>query len=112
MSVPRSKRFVAALMSIGMAALFISAGASVAGTEGSTDAKSGGDKTDEKEQPRFHGRLPMYFGSVVSETQREKIYAIQAKYAERIRQLQEQLDELKARRGTEIEAVLTPEQLA
>lgn len=56
------------------------------------------------------GRLPAYFGKVVSQKQREEIYAIQAKYNEEIDKLKEQLEELTTKRDTEVEQVLTDEQ--
>jgi hypothetical protein len=56
------------------------------------------------------GRLPSHFGKLVDKTQREKIYEIQTKYAEKIEDLQEQLKELMLQRDAEIRAVLTAEQ--
>jgi hypothetical protein len=56
------------------------------------------------------GRLPNYYGQVVSGEQREKIYAIQAKYAAEIESLQAKLAELDGKVIAEVEAVLTSEQ--
>ena len=58
------------------------------------------------------GRLPAYYGKVVTDKQREEIYAIQAKFNEEIAKLQEQLETLSTKRDTEIEKVLTDEQRA
>ncbi len=60
----------------------------------------------------FRGRLPAYFGKVVSDKQRAEIYAIQARYNEQLEKLQEQLETLTAKRDTEVEEVLTDEQRA
>ncbi len=59
---------------------------------------------------KITGRLPNHYGKLVDKTQREKIYAIQAKYAEKIKLLQEQLKEIQLKRDTEIRDVLTAEQ--
>jgi len=60
---------------------------------------------------KLTGRLPSGFGKLdVTDTQKQKIYAIQAKYKEQIDALNKQIDELQNKRDTEIEAVLTPEQ--
>lgn len=56
------------------------------------------------------GRLPPGYGDVVTEEQRQKIYDIQRKYQDQIDQLQSQLDALREKRDSEVEAVLTPEQ--
>ena len=56
-------------------------------------------------------RLPSYYGQVgLSDPQRERIYRLQAAYADRIDELEKQLESLKAKRDQEIEAVLTPPQ--
>jgi hypothetical protein len=58
-------------------------------------------------------RLPAYYGQVgLSPRQRETIYSLQGAYADRIDELERQLESLKARRDQEIEAVLTPPQKA
>ncbi len=56
------------------------------------------------------GRLPAYYKDVVSDEQKEKIYAIQAKYEKQIADLQSQLETVRAQQNGEIEALLTPEQ--
>jgi hypothetical protein len=55
-------------------------------------------------------RLPAYYGRIVDDAQRARIYRIQALYADRIEALQAQLDELVAKRDAEIRDVLSPEQ--
>lgn len=62
----------------------------------------------ERAKPR--GRLPAYYARVVSATQREKIYDIQAKFDEQLKMLEEQLAALVSQRDSEVEAVLTDEQ--
>jgi len=56
------------------------------------------------------GRLPAYFRDVVSEEQKEQIYAIQAKYREQTEPLEKQLKQLQQAEDAEIEAVLTDKQ--
>ena len=63
-----------------------------------------------KERAKVKGRLPAYYGKVVSEEQRERIYAIQLKYDSQIETLTEQLETLRKQRDSEVEAVLTAEQ--
>jgi len=69
-------------------------------------------RTTDSAEETFRPRLPMYYGKVVTEEQRQKIYDIQRKYFPQIRALQKQLDALIAKRDAEIEAVLTPQQKA
>lgn len=68
-------------------------------------------KTEKKERAEPAGRLPPYFGQVVSPEQRTKIYALQASYREKILALAEQMKKITAERDAEIEKVLTAEQL-
>ncbi|HLA86231.1 MAG TPA: hypothetical protein VJL29_15695 [Thermoguttaceae bacterium] len=56
------------------------------------------------------GRLPAHFRTVVTDEQRQKIYAVQQEYDPRIRKLREQLKTLTAERNAKIDALLTPEQ--
>lgn len=58
----------------------------------------------------FRGRLPAYYGRVVDETQRKKIYAIQREYAPEIDALKAQLAALVAERDEKVAGVLTQEQ--
>lgn len=59
------------------------------------------------------GRLPNYYRQAgVTDAQREQIYAIQAKYQEQIEAIEQQLREVVEKRDKEVQAVLTPEQLA
>ena len=67
-------------------------------------------KTEKKERAQPSGRLPTYYKDVVTTEQREKIYALQAKYREQILALAEQMKKLTAERDAEIEKVLTAEQ--
>ena len=74
------------------------------------DPKPAKKGADEDEEPA--GRLPAYFKDVVDEAQRDKIYAIQAEYANRIDRLRQQLTALEDERDERIERVLTPQQQA
>ena len=66
--------------------------------------------TPARKKPR--GRLPAYFGKVVSAKQRDQIYSIQAKYNAQIEKLQAQLKTLIAQRDGDVEQVLSTEQRA
>jgi predicted transcriptional regulator len=76
----------------------------------------GQDKKVEKsaeskpEKKAAKGKLPAYYADVVSGEQREKIYAIQAKYDSQVKDLNAQLAALAKKINDEIEEVLTDEQ--
>jgi hypothetical protein len=63
-----------------------------------------------KAEKKAAGRLPPYYGEVVSKEQREKIYAVQAKYAEQIEKLLLEVETLEKQQMSEIEGVLSQEQ--
>jgi hypothetical protein len=65
-------------------------------------------KTEKKEKSA--GRLPPHYGQVVTKEQREKIYSVQAKYADQIEKLLGQVSSLEKMQTEEIEAVLSQEQ--
>lgn len=78
----------------------------------SADDKAEGKKeVKKKERAKPRGRLPNYFATVVSQSQREQVYAIQARYAKQIDDLQRQIEELETARDKEVDGVLTAEQL-
>lgn len=56
------------------------------------------------------GALPAHHKDVVTKEQREKIYEIQAEYAEKIRALEEQVKQIRAERDKKISDLLTDEQ--
>jgi hypothetical protein len=58
------------------------------------------------------GRLPPYYGQVVSKEQREKIYQVQAKFTDQIQKLRDQIADLEKAQMDEVVAVLSPEQQA
>jgi hypothetical protein len=62
------------------------------------------------EKKAAKGKLPAYYADVVSGEQREKIYAIQAKYDSQVKELNAQLAALAKKINDEIEGVLTDEQ--
>lgn len=71
----------------------------------------GQDKAKKAEKTeKTKGRLPAYFADVVSEDQKAKIYAIQEKYADQIKELNAQLAAVAKKQNDEIDAVLTAEQ--
>jgi hypothetical protein len=56
-------------------------------------------------------RLPTYYGRLgLSDEQREAVYGLQASYGEQIDALLTQIEELRATRDAEMEALLTPGQ--
>ena len=61
---------------------------------------------------KITGRLPNYFSSVVTSSQRQEIYGLQAKYNSQIELLQKQIAELIAERDEAVDGVLSEEQLA
>ena len=70
--------------------------------------KEGAPAAKKKADPK--GPLPAYYGDVVSGEQREKIYAVMAKYKDKIAKLKQEVDALEEERNKEVEAVLTPDQ--
>src|SRR5262245_20539343 len=64
-----------------------------------------------KQPADYRGPLPFYYGRVVSPDQKDKIYAIQEKYAGEMKPLMAKIRELEEARNKEIDALLTPEQL-
>lgn len=87
-----------------------SAQAAPAAASPATSAPAAGSQG--KSSFQFHPRLPMYYGRVVTEEQRQKIYAIQRDYHPRIAALRKQLEDLLAEQNAKIEAVLSPQQKA
>jgi len=83
-----------------------------AGTQAtpSKEKKSTGKKTKGGKSAKPRGRLPNYFSGVVTDEQREKIYAIQNEFEPKIKELILKLDSLKKERDEKINALLTPEQ--
>jgi len=74
-------------------------------------SKSADEKSDRKKARKFRGRLPQYYGQIgLSDKQRKKIYSIQISYREQLQKLEQQLRDLRAKQGSEIDAVLTSEQ--
>lgn len=64
------------------------------------------------QEKTFKGRLPAYYGEIVTELQRQEIYGLQEKYEKQISALEDQLEALKKKRDAEIEKVLNAEQKA
>lgn len=70
----------------------------------------GQEKQDSKEKQKAKGRLPAYYSDIVTEAQRQQIYAIQESYGKKTAPLQEQIDALEKQRDAEIEKVLDADQ--
>lgn len=58
------------------------------------------------------GRLPPYYADIVTDEQRQQIYALREKYGKTLATLQEQIAKLEKQRDAEIEAVLDGPQKA
>ncbi|HTN75300.1 MAG TPA: hypothetical protein VL096_08640 [Pirellulaceae bacterium] len=78
----------------------------------SVQAQDANPKTEVKVKApaKAKGRLPAYYKDVVTPDQKDKIYAIQAKYGDEISKLAEQMKAATAQRDAEIAAILTAEQ--
>jgi len=74
------------------------------------DAKKADPKAKAGAKDKAKGRLPAYYKDVVTDEQRDQIYAIQAKYVKQLEDLQSQIDGLKAKQNDEIEGLLSAEQ--
>ena len=67
------------------------------------------EKKSEEKKPT--NRLPSNYGKLgLTDAQKDKVYAIQEKYDAQLDALEEQIKSLKAKRGSETEAVLSVEQ--
>jgi len=93
--------FHAMMRKVMWASVVVAAAAALVGTN------SIGQEAKEK---KAKGKLPAYYADVVTETQRQKIYAIQDKYAKQISDLQAQLNAITTQRDMEIETLLSAEQ--
>jgi hypothetical protein len=71
---------------------------------------SEGPAPKRRSEPR--GRLPAYYGEVIDNQQREKIYDIQSRILSQITDLQQRIAQLEQQRDTEVSGVLTAEQMA
>ncbi|MCC9605115.1 low affinity iron permease family protein [Blastopirellula sp. JC732] len=68
-------------------------------------------KMEAKPRSEPRGRLPNFYGQVVSEKQKEEIYEIQSSYQAKLDELIRQIVAIKAERDAKINQTLTPEQL-
>jgi len=91
-----------------------SAAAPAANTDAPAAAPAETKPAAAKDKPakaaKSKGRLPPYFGAVVTAEQRESIYAIQAEYDPKISQLRKEIEALTKARDEKIFALLTAEQ--
>jgi len=74
-----------------------------------TEKKAGKIKA-EKEQIKKGRRLPPFYKNIVSDEQRDKIFAVQEEYGPKIQELRRQLMALEKERDEKIDAILTPDQ--
>lgn len=99
------------------ASTIVAAGLALAlGTQLPVETTVGQEKSDTKAAPakvakKPAGRLPAQYGKLgLSAEQRTKVYSVQANYKKQIDELQKQIDALKTKEDTEVEAVLTADQ--
>jgi hypothetical protein len=99
-------RYALVLLFAGLCALGIAA------EKKSSSSKSSSKSTraETVKQEPTAGRLPRYFASLVDDEQREEIYQIQAKYGEKIAELEKELAELEKEQLKAMEKVLTADQ--
>lgn len=64
------------------------------------------------QEAKFKGRLPPYYGDIVTDEQRQQIYDIQGKYAKQKEALKAQLEALDEKEDAEVAKVLSAEQKA
>jgi hypothetical protein len=77
----------------------------------SSESSSKSKSTGKTAPPDPTHRVPPGYAKLdLTEKQKDSIYAIQAKYYPRIQSMQKELDGLRAKRESECEAVLTPNQ--
>ena len=68
-------------------------------------------KPDDKEPVIVKASLPRYFKQLgLSAEQRKRVFTVKVKYAEKVQELQRQLEALKGQEKTDLEAVLTTAQ--
>lgn len=101
--IVRRGNWRAASLSLLVASMFVLGMASSPAQEPATPPAA-------KAAKKLSGRLPPYYGEVVSKEQRERIYEIQAKYGEQLKRLREQIESLEMQQQDEVAGVLTPEQ--
>jgi len=66
---------------------------------------------DKKDPPKAKGYLPMYWKQLgLTDAQRQKVYDVQAKYKEKMADLEKQLKQLKSQERDELFEVLSREQ--
>lgn len=103
-----NRRFASTVVAAGLA-LALGTQLSLESTVG--QEKSASEPTPAKVARKSAGRLPSHYGKLgVSSEQRAKIYGVQATYKKQIADLQAQIDALKTKQNTEVQAVLTAEQ--
>lgn len=75
----------------------------------STVAAKEESKPDAKDAKK--GRLPPQYGKLgLTDAQKAKVYTVQGKYEDQLDALEKQINDLKAKRDHEVEAVLTDDQ--
>ncbi|MBC7852211.1 MAG: hypothetical protein IAF94_02150 [Pirellulaceae bacterium] len=72
--------------------------------------KADNNKAKAGAKNKAKGRLPAYYREVVTDEQRDQVYAIQAKYEKQLGDLQSQLESVRAKQNEEIDALLSAEQ--
>ena len=107
MKKPFGKRALLAVVMVPLAIALLTTDARLHSEEKKAD-KNPAVKKKLRAKPR--GRLPAFYRNVVTPEQREKVYAIQAKYEPQIEKLRAALRSLRDNRDAEIAVLLTAEQ--
>ncbi|UUO08295.1 hypothetical protein M4951_08235 [Blastopirellula sp. J2-11] len=100
-------RFISALVIFGLGVAGVTAFSARAADEPPVAAQP---KMETKARSEPRGRLPNFYGQVVSEKQKEEIYSIQSEYEARLDELVRQIVVIKAERDAKIDQTLTPQQ--
>ncbi len=100
------------LLTIAAVAMLITAGHAAPAEPAAETTPAPATSPAEPEAKEFRGRLPMYYGQVVDDKQRQAVYAIQKEYFAEINELKAKLEALVKQRDVKVAAVLTPEQTA
>ena len=104
MNVPLYKKVLVAVLVLAASGIVVGVSPRLVGQDTKKTEKA------EKAPKKAKGRLPAYYADIVTDQQRETIYAIQAKHQEKISELNAALLAATQAMNAEIEAVLTPEQ--
>lgn len=105
--IGRKREMTSKTLAVTLIALFGFLGAVT--TFSKLSAQDAAEATAKPAEPS--GRLPTYYGEIVTQDQRLKIYEIQSGYSTKIDQLKAEIEKLETAMKKDMEAVLTKPQL-